>query len=705
MKATPPLHLYVLAVLCLPFAPLFGVIDVDVNIYAVGQGNGVLVKGGDHAMLIDAGSSASRLTALFHNRAFRDGRLEGEKERYKIDNPEENNEEDSESATEHQAAPAPQLSNSKSKTVAGKTSGDRTASVNATSPTLSSALVRDTSSQTEESSSSDSASDTPPAGAKAAQASSATTSSQDTNKRARDEQRDPNPRAAKKPRVEKSKQAKQNVHEAERRAYIEDLLKKIRSDLPDDPKDQSRKYLQTVVVTHPDSDHYNLIPRLLEVKHRVKVDNIVLSGFYEDYEDQHQNKFLTWLLQMQTEGLLTNAPLFTGTNRADGKRLDESEAPLSIGYRDYARAYNSYLPDRTEREEKIEKALQIFGGDPKKQKNKPFFEILSMNAGHARVEMATLPTKEKKPAKHKPSVYRANTGGNANSVVLRLTVPHTDIDEADSSKKSRFIFAGDATEETWDHMQTSFVNILKSNPRFLETDYLLISHHGSPHEGCTSETIIKLLEPKACFLSVGRHKGYHHPGKAIIELLTDEESSLWRTKEHSMAYFGKRPDANKKDRVILRRRDHINHALFSTLIHGDMHVPMHEDFQVAISYNKMPSFQAYQNDALQDFLCTLHGLPGVSFKIVAGKDFKDAIEELEEEACEDDEHIFVWCQALGQKGNVHPYRAEVQPNLSYIDDGQILDSTVRHFLYDAENKTFTQMCVDESNAVPMDTEE
>ncbi len=65
MKATLPLHLYVLAVLCLPFAPLFGVMDVDVNIYAVGQGNGVLVKGGNHAMLIDAGSSASRLTALF----------------------------------------------------------------------------------------------------------------------------------------------------------------------------------------------------------------------------------------------------------------------------------------------------------------------------------------------------------------------------------------------------------------------------------------------------------------------------------------------------------------------------------------------------------------------------------------------------------------------------------------------------------------
>ena len=146
-------NLYVAALACLLFAPLFCVMDVDVNIYAVGQGNGILVKGGDHAMLIDAGSSASRLTALFHNRAFRDGRLEGEKERYKIDNPEEKNEDDSESATENQAAPAPQLPTIQSQTVAGKVSVDLTASATSTSPTPSSALVQDTGSQSGEGSS------------------------------------------------------------------------------------------------------------------------------------------------------------------------------------------------------------------------------------------------------------------------------------------------------------------------------------------------------------------------------------------------------------------------------------------------------------------------------------------------------------------------------------------------------------------------
>ena len=51
MKAIFSLRFPLFIILCLPFTPLFGVMNVDVNIYAVGQGNGVLVKGGDHAML------------------------------------------------------------------------------------------------------------------------------------------------------------------------------------------------------------------------------------------------------------------------------------------------------------------------------------------------------------------------------------------------------------------------------------------------------------------------------------------------------------------------------------------------------------------------------------------------------------------------------------------------------------------------------
>lgn len=669
MKAALLLRIYLLAILYLPFAPLFCVMDVDVNIYAVGQGNSVLVKGGDHAMLIDAGSSASRLTALFHNRAFRDGKLEGEKEIYTIDDPKEKDVENRETSLD--------------------VSSERSADSTSLTPVTGS-VVPYTESHTGESSSAP----TTPESADS-QASSAQSSPQQKGKRARDEQRDPNPRAAKKPRVEESKQAKQNAHEAERRAYVEDLLSRIRKDLPYDPNDQSetpRKYLQTVVVTHPDSDHYDLIPRLLAVKHRVKVDNIVLSGFYEDYEDQHQNKFLTWLLRMQTEGLLTNEPLFTGTNRADGKRLDENKEPLEAHKQDYARTYHSYLSETTDQERRIEEALQIFGGSIDPQNTNPFFEILSMNAGHERASA--------RPAADDLPVCCINAESNVNSLVLRFSVPCL---RNEQPEINRFVFCGDATERTWERIQKLFARHLEEDPHFLNTDYLLASHHGSPHDGCTSKMMLELLAPKVCLLSAGRHKKCHHPGKEVIELLTDAESPLWQTKEHSMAYFGvhpteaqkKKKKGRKKKPLCARRRDHITHALFSTFIHGDMHVPMHKDFEVAISYNKMPSFAAYQNAKLQNPLCTLHGLPGVSFKIVAGKEFKDAIEELEEEAREDDEHIFVWCQASGQTGNVHPYRAEAQPNVGYIDSGKFLGSTVRHFLYDAQNKTFTQMCVGE----------
>lgn len=676
MKATSPLRLYVLAVLCLPFAPLFCVMDVDVNIYAVGQGNGILVKGGNHAMLIDAGSSASRLTALFHNRAFRDGRLEGAKERYKIDNPKEQ-EKSLDNTEGNRETPPPAPSET---------------STAATPPTLSSALIQDTSSQTGESSSN---ATTPEAASTSPQ-----TTPQERRKRPRNNMESPE-----ESKSANSRPTKKARHKKEQVAYIEDLLRKIRSDLPDDPNDQSdapRKYLQTIVVTHPDSDHYDLIPRLLEVQNRVKVDNIVLSGFYEDYENPRQNRFLTWLQQMQTEGLLTNAPLFTGTTRADGKQLDENGEPLEVYEQNYARAYHSYLSDTTEREQQIEEALQIFGGSTDPQNSNPFFEILSMNAGHD-----TAPVQ---PSEEDPPVSCINAESNVNSLVLRLSAPCL---RNEQSEINRFVFCGDATERTWERIHKLFARRLKKDPRFLNTDYLLVSHHGSPHDGCTSKTMLKLLAPKICFVSAGRHKKCHHPGKEVIELLTGDESPLWQTKEHSMAYFGvhpteaqkKKKKGHKKKPLCARRRDNITHALFSTFIHGDMHVPMHEDFQVAISYNKMPSVQAYQNDALQDFLCTLHGLPGVSFKIVEGKQATEAMQELEKEAQEDDEHIFVWCQALGQTGNVHPYLAEVQPNLDYIKREDFFDLPLQHFLYDAENKTFTQMCVDESNAVPMEIEE
>lgn len=78
-----------------------------------------------------------------------------------------------------------------------------------------------------------------------------------------------------------------------------------------------------------------------------------------------------------------------------------------------------------------------------------------------------------------------DAGSNANSLVLKLTVPRTGETEEDERKESRFVFSGDATRETWDHIYASFSDILQKNPTFLRTDYLLLSHHGSPHEGCT----------------------------------------------------------------------------------------------------------------------------------------------------------------------------------------------------------------------------
>ena len=612
-----PLHLCVMALLCLPCSILLSAMNVDVNVYAVGQGNAVLVKGGGHAMLIDAGSSASRLTALVHNRALKkQGSDVHGKKKYTLY-------EDEDDVPQPQQTPEGfEHATPDSHTESGSSAPSNKGSHSLTH----------------------------------------------SNKRKRKTEHDEGPEQKRRCYAQRVKQKKAK-HEKERVKYMKDVLAKIRSELPEDsqprPKPKASKkgkgaqkknaqspplnrYLETVVVTHPDSDHYNLIPKLLAPERNVRIGNIVLSGFWEDYHETFQE----WLNAMREEKLLDHKPLFTGTSRTDGKWLDGA-ATEGI-----ARAYNSYLPGRTALEEKIEKALQIFGGTPHSQDDKPFFEILSMNAGHAQTEQAVLPTNTKQgdtvpmdTGASEPVFYRANMGSNTNSLVLRLTVPPESSKKGRKKRKNdkRFLFSGDATRETWDHIYASFSDILQEDPTFLRTDYLLLSHHGSPHEGCTHEKMIELFAPKACLVSVGRHQSYHHPGKATLEMLLAKEDLLWHTVPHTASYFGKRPNAKKDDPLLLRRIDDVQQAFFSTFSSGDMHIALHEDFTVYTTYAKTTSYDMFADGKQKVFLGKLYIRPGSVIPVPRGQKLTDAFESLEEDAEKDEETTVVWTKRTRKK--------------------------------------------------------
>lgn len=657
-----PLHFCVMALLCLPCSILLSAMNVDVNVYAVGQGNAVLVKGGGHAMLIDAGSSASRLTALVHNRALKKqgSDVHGQK-KYAL---------------------------FKSKTAVPPTQQTPEGFEHATPG-----------SQTESGSS--------------APSNKGSHSLTHSKKRKRKTDHDEGPEQ-KRRRHEKRVKQKKAKHEKERVKYMKDVLAKIRLELPDDKKPRKKpktttkgkraqkkkaqvpppnRYLKTVVVTHPDNDHYNLIPKLLAPKMNVRIGNIVLSGFWEDYHDTFQK----WLNAMREANLLDHEPLFTGTSRADGKWLDGA-ATEGI-----ARAYNSYLPGRTALEEKIEKALQIFGGTPHSQDDKPFFEILSMNAGHAQAEQAVLSTNTEQSdavpmdtGASEPGFYRANMVSNANSLVLKLTVPRTSDTEEDERKESRFVFSGDATRETWDHIYTSFSGILEENPEFLRTDYLLLSHHGSPHEGCTHEKMIELFAPKACLVSVGRHRSYHHPGKATLEMLLSKKGLLWHTVPHTASYFGKRPNATKDDPLLLRRIDNVRQAFFSTFSSGDMHVALHEDFAVYTTYAKTASYSMFADNKQKVFLGKLYIRPGqvitLSKKQKSKQKLADAFKALEEDAQKDAAKTLIWQKHKRKKQSfLAPHPQTFCANTPYAQREDFADLPLRHFLYDTKEKQLTPL--------------
>lgn len=662
-----PLHLCVMALLCLPCSILLSAMNVNVNVYAVGQGNAVLVKGGGHVMLIDAGSSASRLTALVHNRALKkQGSDVHGKKKYTL------YEDADDVPPTQQTSEGFEHATPESHTESGSSAP------------------------------SDRSSQSPPPNPTTAQP-------ERHNKRKREGDHNEGPEQ-KRRRYEQRVKEKKAKHEKERVKYMQDIFLKIRSELPDDKKPRPKpkaskkgkgaqkkkaqnplpnRYLQTVVVTHPDKDHYNLIPKLLAPKMNVRIGNIVLSGFWEDYNETFQK----WLVAINNANLLDHKPLFTGTRRTDGKWLDGATTE------GVARAYNSYLPSRTEQEKKIEKALQIFGGTPHSQGDTPFFEILSMNAGHAQTERAVLPTNTEQSdtapmdvSASEPVFYRANMGSNANSLVLKLTVPRIRDTQEDGRKESRFVFSGDATRETWGHIYTSFSGILKENPAFLRTDYLLLSHHGSPHEGCTHEKMIELFAPKACLVSVGRHQSYHHPGKATLEMLLSKKGLLWHTAPHTASYFGKRPNATKDDPLLLRRIDDVQKAFFSTFSSGDMQVALHEDFAVHTTYAKTSSYSMFADNKQKVFLGKLYIRPGSVITVPKEQKLSDAFDVLEDDAEEDEETTVVWTKRTQKKQSfLAPHPQTYRPKKPYTQREDFADLPLRHFLYNRQKRQLTPL--------------
>ncbi len=318
-------------------------------------------------------------------------------------------------------------------------------------------------------------------------------------------------------------------------AYQEKIIKSIISKLPKiNEKISSKpvKYkekiaLNTVVISHPDEDHYNLLTQIFS--RDFKIHTIILGGFFNQYNPSLQG----WLNQHHynpdSEKSIGRV-IFTGTD--DGsKKPDTNEES-------YGRAYCSLLgtlhPPKTLKEGRIEDALNSAGEGPR-------FEILAMNAGHAQTPSG--------------SIYIANNNKNTNSLVLRVL-----------GTRRSFLVPGDADGCTWNFIKACY----KGKEGQLRTDCLLLSHHGALEDGATRLDMLSLFKSRACFISTGRHGKYHHPRKEVLEKVISIGSlarfvdSNSQPVSHPISYY------KEEGKVVVRKRKSYEQILLSTLDEGTM---------------------------------------------------------------------------------------------------------------------------------------
>lgn len=88
-----------------------------------------------------------------------------------------------------------------------------------------------------------------------------------------------------------------------------------------------------------------------------------------------------------------------------------------------------------------------------------------------------------------------NTNPNDDSIILRVA-------DGDFS----VLFLGDATEKITKALTASA----------LKSEVVILSHHGAEREKCTTEALLKKVDPDYVVISAGMHGQYHHPCAAPI---------------------------------------------------------------------------------------------------------------------------------------------------------------------------------------------
>lgn len=299
----------------------------------------------------------------------------------------------------------------------------------------------------------------------------------------------------------------QNTKTSTKKTYKENFLEQIKGTL---------KNIQNlgIFISHPDKDHYNLLPDILEGFDEKKIQFAVFGGLQQDYKAIHD--FLSRSLKKREFPIhFTEDIDFCTSLTGQGQ-----SRPIA------------YASGMTHKKSKLSNALEGFF------EKYGIIQILAMNANLPKTDDRRAPKK------------------NANSIVLKVTNrPSTDYENSQS-----IILPGDAEGPTWDF-------ILKESQldkKDLKTTYLLLSHHGGFEHECSRGDILRHFSPEVGLISVGNYGRYNHPRHETLKQLESVRSLRRSEKNHYVHCY------EKCDQGFLRIRKMTQRTFFSTLDYGTL---------------------------------------------------------------------------------------------------------------------------------------
>lgn len=255
--------------------------------------------------------------------------------------------------------------------------------------------------------------------------------------------------------------------------------------------------VKTVVITHPDEDHYNWLMKLFSDPND-EIGFLIFGGLPSHYYQNDQQNFKDWL-QLR---LKNKTKIFFPAIQHEAIDFNESDPFQYVidleKKRKFAPHTFSHIPDHTFKKLDLAEAFDF-------DKN-VIISLLSVNPLH-------IPG-----AKKVARLADDSTDDNKDSLVLKI-----------EHGLSSVMLMGDATQATTNRIIQNYEDDAE-NLNFLKSTVLLASHHGSAEHGCNMEEWLRLVDPKCVAISHGHQHG-HPQAKAYDNF---KQLNLVSTPEHQV---------------------------------------------------------------------------------------------------------------------------------------------------------------------------